>query len=91
MVARRARTALRCRYRAVNFQKPAGRGSRVAQLLDNVKLDLGDAVSNHPERFSGRVRDIDHASFHEWTTVIHSNRDRPPRGDVGDAHLRTEG
>jgi hypothetical protein len=55
---------------------------RFYQLLDDVKFDLCKSASNHPQRLSRRIRDVDNASGNERTAVIDPNRHGPPCSDV---------
>jgi hypothetical protein len=55
---------------------------RFHQLLDDVKFDLCKSASNHPQRLSRRIRDVDNASGNERTAVIDPNRDGAPSSDV---------
>ena len=55
---------------------------RFHQLLDHVKFDLCKSASNHSQRLSRRIRDVDNASGNERTAVIDPNGDGPPSSDV---------
>ena len=51
-------------------------------LLDDVKFDLCDPASNHPQRIGRGMRDIDDSSGNVRTAVIDPNCHGPAGRDV---------
>jgi len=51
-------------------------------LLDNVKFDFCNAGSNHSQRLSRRIRDIDNSSGNVRAAVIDPNCHGPSAGDI---------
>jgi hypothetical protein len=56
--------------------------NRPLQLLDDVKFDLCETRSNHSQRISRGVGDIDNSSGNVRTTVVDPNCHGPSTGDV---------
>src|SRR5262245_39078577 len=63
---------------------------RRLRLLDDVDLDLGDALAGDAERFGGGCRHVDYAAANERAAVVDAHRHRAPGIDVGDAQPRPE-
>jgi hypothetical protein len=59
-------------------------------LVDDVELDLGDALANHSQRIGGGIGDVDNASGNVGPAVVDPNRHGSPGGDVGHAQFCAE-
>src|SRR5664279_1049934 len=61
-----------------------------AQLLHDVELDVGDALSNHSQRLRRGIGNVDHASGNVRSAVIDPDRHRAAGRDIRHPQPRAE-